>query len=163
IFGVGAANAILGGEQVRINEPLVRALVLSRFLEMPLAVWLALVVLAAAWVIENHTRLGRHVYAIGGGEDLAALSGIDVRRVRILVFGLAGLFYAVGGVIAAAQQGAGYALIGQGRLFTTVTAVVVGGTSLMGGQGGVLNTLVGVLIVTVLANGMVLMGLSPYV
>jgi ribose transport system permease protein len=161
--GVGVANLILGGEQVRINEPLVRALVLSRFLEMPLAVWVALAVLAVAWVIQNHTRLGRYVYAIGGGEDLAALSGINVRRVRIAVFGLAGLFYSIGGIIAAAQQGASYSTIGQGRLFTTVTAVVVGGTSLMGGQGGVINTLVGVLIVTVLANGMVLMGISPYV
>src|SRR5262249_25465256 len=75
--GVGVARAILGGEQVRINEPLVRALVLTRFLEMPLAVWLALIVLAVGWVIENHTRLGRYVYAIGGGEDLAALSGIN--------------------------------------------------------------------------------------
>jgi ribose transport system permease protein len=161
--GIGDANAILGGEQVRINEPLVRALVLSRFLEMPFAVWLALVVLAIGWVIQNHTRLGRYVYAIGGGEDLAALSGINVKRVRIAVFGLAGFFYSIGGIIAAAQQGASYSTIGQGRLFTTVTAVVVGGTSLMGGQGGVLSTLVGVLIVTVLANGMVLMGISPYV
>jgi ribose transport system permease protein len=161
--GVGVANAILGGEQVRINEPMVRALVLSRFLEMPLAVWLALIVLAVAWVIENHTRMGRYIYAIGGGEDLAALSGINVRRVRVAVFALAGFFYSIGGIIAAAQQGASYSTIGQGRLFTTVTAVVVGGTSLMGGQGGVLNTLVGVLIVTVLANGMVLMGISPYV
>ena len=161
--GVGVANATLGGEQVRINEPLVRALALTRFLELPLSVWLALLALAVAWVIQNHTRLGRYVYAIGGGEDLAALSGIDVRRVRIAVFGLAGVFYAIGGIVAAAQQGSSYALIGQGRLFTTVTAVVVGGTSLMGGQGGVLNTLVGVLIVTVLGNGMVLMGISPYV
>ena len=69
----------------------------------------------------------------------------------------------LGGIIAAAQQGAGFALIGQGRLFTTITAVIVGGTALMGGQGGVLQTLVGVLIVMVLNNGMVLMGISPYV
>lgn len=161
--GVGAANAVLGGEQVRINDELVRALALERFLEMPYAVWLALAVLAVAWVIEQHTRLGRYVFAIGGGEDLAKLSGINVARVRIIVFGLAGFFYGIGGIIAAAQQGSGFPTIGQGRLFTTVTAVVVGGTSLMGGTGGVLNTLVGVLIVTVLANGMVLMGISPYV
>ena len=73
------------------------------------------------------------------------------------------MFYSLGGVIAAAQQGAGFALIGQGRLFTTITAVVVGGTALWGGQGGVLHTLVGVMIVMVLSNGMVLMGISPYV
>ena len=148
--GVGTANAILGGVTVRVMDQGIRALALERFLGVPLAVWLALAALAVAWVIQTYTRLGRYIYAIGGGEDLAALSGIDVRRVRIAVFTLAGTFYGLGGIIAAAQQGAGFALIGQGRLFTTITAVVVGGTALMGGSGGVLQTLVGVLIVMVL-------------
>jgi ribose transport system permease protein len=161
--GVGTANAILGGVTVRVMDQNIRALALERFLAVPLAVWLALAALAVAYVIQSYTRLGRYIYAIGGGEDLAALSGIDVRRVRIAVFTIAGTFYGLGGIIAAAQQGAGFALIGQGRLFTTITAVVVGGTALMGGSGGVLQTLVGVLIVMVLSNGMVLMGISPYV
>lgn len=161
--GVGTANAILGGVTVRVTDQGIRALALERWLAVPLAVWLALAALAVAYVIQSYTRLGRYIYAIGGGEDLAALSGIDVRRVRIAVFTLAGTFYGLGGIIAAAQQGAGFALIGQGRLFTTITAVVVGGTALMGGSGGVLHTLVGVLIVMVLSNGMVLMGISPYV
>ncbi len=64
-----------------------------------------------------------------------------------MIFTIAGIFYGLGGILAAAQLGAGIALIGQGRLFTTITAVVVGGTALMGGSGGVLQTLVGVLIV----------------
>lgn len=161
--GVGAANAILGGLAVRINDPLIRGLAIGRFLGLPWGVWLALAALGVAWVIQEHTRLGRYMYALGGGEELAALSGIPVARVRVAVFTLAGAFYALGGVLAAAQLGLGNALIGQGRLFTTVTAVVVGGTSLSGGQGSVLQTLVGVLIVVVLANGMVLMGISPYV
>ena len=83
--------------------------------------------------------------------------------VRIVTFTLAGVFYAIGGVLAAAQLGLGNAQIGNGRLFTTVTAVVVGGTSLSGGEGGVLQTFVGVLIVSVLSNGMVLMGVPPSV
>jgi ribose transport system permease protein len=161
--GVGIANAILGGVTVRINDQTIRALALDRLLGMPIAVWVALAALGITYVIQNHTRLGRHIFAIGGGEDLAALSGINVRRCRIAVFTIAGTFYGLGGIIAAAQQGAGFALIGQGRLFTTITAVVVGGTALMGGSGGVLQTLVGVLIVMVLSNGMVLMGISPYV
>jgi ribose transport system permease protein len=161
--GVGVANAILGGVTVRVNDQSIRALALERFLGMPLAVWLALAALAVAYVIQNHTRLGRYMYAIGGGEDLAALSGIHIKRCRIAIFTIAGVFYGLGGVIAAAQQGAGFALIGQGRLFTAITAVVVGGTALMGGSGGVLQTLVGVLIVMVLSNGMVLLGISPYV
>ena len=82
---------------------------------------------------------------------------------RIAAFTIAGVFYALGGILAAAQLGLGNAQIGHGRLFTTITAVVVGGTALSGGQGGVLQTLVGVLIVVVLANGMVLMGIRPSV
>ena len=133
------------------------------FLGFPWGVWLALFCLAVALVIQNYTRLGRYIYALGGGEELAALSGISTARVRITTFTLAGVFYAVGGILAAAQLGLGNAQIGNGRLFTTITAVVVGGTALSGGQGSVLQTLVGVLIVVVLSNGMVLMGVPPSV
>ncbi|MFO1352280.1 MAG: ABC transporter permease [Gammaproteobacteria bacterium] len=161
--GVGVANAILGGTTVRVNDTLIRALALERFLELPIAVWVALAALAVAYFIQRFTRLGRYMYAIGGGEDLVALSGIDIKRCRVWIFTIAGVFYGLGGIVAAAQQGAGFPLIGQGRLFTTITAVVVGGTALWGGSGGVLQTLVGALIVIVLGNGMVLMGISPYI
>lgn len=161
--GVGTANALLGGLAVRITDPLIRGLAIERFLGLPWGVWLALAAFLAAWAIQDHTRFGRYLYALGGGEDLAALSGIPVRAVRVAAFTLAGVFYALGGILAAAQLGLGNSMIGQGRLFTTITAVVVGGTALSGGQGSVLQTLVGVLIVTVLGNGMVLMGISPYV
>ena len=117
---------------MRINDPMIRGLAIERFLGLPWGVWLALAALAVAWVIQDHTRLGRYMYALGGGEELAALSGIPVDRVRIATFTIAGVFYALGGVLAAAQLGLGNALIGQGRLFTTVTAVVVGGTALLG-------------------------------
>ena len=162
-IGVGVANALLGGMAIRINEPWIRGLAIERFLGFPWGVWLALCCLGVALVIQNYTRLGRYIYALGGGEELAALSGISVARVRIATFTLAGVFYAIGGILAAAQLGLGNAQIGNGRLFTTVTAVVVGGTALSGGQGGVLQTLVGVLIVVVLSNGMVLMGVPPSV
>jgi ribose transport system permease protein len=162
-IGVGTANALLGGMAIRINDPMIRGLAINRFLGFPWGVWLALGCLAIALVIQNHTRLGRYVYALGGGEELAALSGISVSRVRIAVFTLAGAFYAIGGILAGAQLGLGNAQMGDGRLFTTITAVVVGGTSLSGGQGGVLQTLVGVLIVVVLSNGMVLMGVPTTV
>ena len=162
-IGVGIANAMLGGMAVRINDPLIRGLAIRRVLGFPWGVWLALACLAAAFVVQNHTRLGRYIYALGGGEELAALSGISVPWVRIVTFTLAGAFYTIGGLLAAAQLGLGNAQIGNGRLFTTVTAVVVGGTSLSGGEGGVLQTFVGVLIVSVLSNGMVLMGVPPSV
>ena len=161
--GIGTANAILGGITVRITDKTIRGFALDRYLTIPLAVWIALLAFVVAYVIQRYTRIGRYMYAIGGGEDLASLSGINVARVRVLLFTLAGAFFGLGGILAAAQQGAGFSLIGQGRLFTAITAVVVGGTALWGGTGGAVQTLVGVLIVMVLANGMVLMGVSPYV
>jgi len=162
-IGLGLSVYMLGGSAVRLMDGSIRALALERFLGFPLAVWVALAAFFLAIAIQYHTRLGRHIVAIGGGEDVAELSGVNPARVRIFAFGLAGFFFGVAGVLSAAQLGQSNAVIADGRLFAAVTAVVVGGTALTGGEGGVLNTLVGVLIVTVLANGMVLLGISPYV
>jgi len=161
--GVGMATLALGGSTVRVLDTNIRSLALTRLLEFPLAVWVALSALGLAWVFERFTRIGRYVYAIGGGEDLAVLSGIPVKRVKVVIFTLAGALYGLAGLLSAAQLGMGNALIGSGRLFFTITAVVVGGSALTGGEGGVLNTFIGVLIIAVLANGMVLLGISPYV
>ena len=161
--GVGVATAILGGFTVRIADRGFRELALGRFLDVPFSVWLAGMAVLVAWVIQERTRLGRWVYAIGTDEVTAKHAGVPVERTRILVFTLAGLFYGLGGALAAAQLGQGHALMGTGRLFTTITAVVVGGTALSGGVGSVLNSVIGVGIVIVLTNGMVLMGIPPYV
>ena len=162
-IGLGISVFMLGGSAIRLMDGSIRSLALSRFLGLPLAVWVALAAFGLAAVIQYHTRFGRHVMAIGGGEDVAGFSGIHVRRVRIAAFGLAGFFFGVAGVLAAAQLGQSNAVIADGRLFAAVTAVVVGGTALTGGEGGVISTLIGVLIVTVLANGMILLGISPYI
>jgi len=161
--GIGIATAILEGATVRISDQTFRALSLGRFLGVPMAVWIAAAAVAVAYVIQERTRIGRWLYAIGTDEVTARHAGIPIERTRILIFAIAGLFYGLGGVLSAAQFGQGHALISQGRLFTTVTAVVVGGTALSGGTGSVLNSVIGVLIVVVLTNGMVLMGIAPYV
>jgi ribose transport system permease protein len=141
----------------------IRALALKRYYDLPYSVWVALITLLITYIIQRFTKIGRYAYAIGGGEDLAALSGVPVRRYKVIIFTLAGTLYGLGGMLSAAQLGQGNALISQGRLFSVITAIVVGGTSLSGGTGGVMNTLVGVLIVGALGNGMILMGISPYV
>ncbi len=161
--GLGIATVALGGSAVRVMDPNIRALALQRLAGFPLAVWVALGVFLVALGVQNRTRFGRYLYAIGGGEEIAALSGVPVRRIRIMAFAVAGLFTGIGAVLAAAQLGQSNSVIADGRLFMTVTAVVVGGTALTGGEGGVGNTLIGVLIVAVLANGMILLGISPYV
>jgi len=161
--GVGVATAILRGFTARIADPTFRFLSLGRVLGVPMAVWIAAVAVGVALIFQERSRSGRWIYAIGADESTARNAGIPVERTRILVFTVAGLFYGLAGVLSVAQFGQGHALISQGRLFTAVTAVVVGGTSLSGGVGSVVNTVVGVLIVVTLANGMVLMGVEPYV
>ncbi|WP_375154975.1 ABC transporter permease [Ensifer sp. ENS11] len=161
--GVGIATVLLGGERVGILDQNIRALALSRVLGLPLSVYVGVLMLAFAWFIQDHTRIGRHIMALGGGEDLAAASGINVGRVRILAFTIAGVFFGVGAVLTCARLGASSALIGSGQLFTAISAVVVGGTALTGGKGGVLQTVVGVLIVIVLNNGMIILGLPSFV
>lgn len=161
--GLGIATAILGGLTVRISDQTFRFLSLGRILGLPMAVWIALAAFLVALLIQERTRTGRWIYAIGTDETTARMAGIPVDATRVLVFTIAGVFYGLGGVLAAAQFGQGHALISQGRLFTTITAVVVGGTALSGGVGSVVNSVIGVFIVVVLTNGMVLMGIAPYV
>ncbi len=160
---LGIATAALGGFPVRISDRGFRALTLGRTLGLPNGIWVAAAAVAVALLIQERTRLGRYVFAIGTDEITARQSGVPVERTRVLVFILAGLFSGLAGSMAAAQLGQGHALIASGRLFTTITAVVVGGTALSGGVGSVLNSVVGVLIVIVLTNGMVLMGVPPFV
>lgn len=161
--GTGLATALLAGNTVRVLDMDVRAFALQRLLGLPLSVWIALAALLVAHFISRHTLLGRHALAIGGGEDLARLNGINVPRIRLAIFTLAGAFYGLAAILAVAQFGQGHALIVQGQLFTAITAIVVGGASLAGGNGSPFNTLLGVLIVVVVSNGMVLMGIPPYV
>jgi ribose transport system permease protein len=159
----GIGTAWLSGNTIRVSDTALRSIAITRYLGLPLSVWIAVLVLGVAWFIHRHTLLGRHTLAIGGGEDLARLSGVRISRVRIAVFALAGAFYGVAGILAVAQYGQGHALIANGQLFVAITAIVVGGTSLAGGNGSPMNTLIGTLIVVVLANGMVLLGVPPYV
>jgi ribose transport system permease protein len=113
--------------------------------------------------IERYTRLGRYIFAIGGAEDRAKLVGIPITRYKVLAFTVAGLFIGIGGVLNASRNGAGLASAGIGQTFAAITAVAVGGTALTGGNGGVLQTLVGAIIVTVISNGMVLAGVNSLV
>jgi len=119
--------------------------------------------LLVAWFIQSRTVLGRNFYAVGGGEELAIASGVNVNRVRIMAFTIAGVFYAVGALLAVGRIGIAETATGTNFMFVSITAVVVGGTALWGGIGGVWNTLIGVLVVNTINNGMVVIGLPPFV
>jgi len=129
-------------------------------LGIPHSFWLAALLVVAGVVVSRYTRLGRYTYAIGNSEVIARDNGVPVSRYKILVFTLAGGCSGIAGMLVTMQLGSAPARIGIGTLFLTIAAVVIGGTSLGGGKGGVLRTTVGVLILTVLNNGLILSGVS---
>lgn len=160
--GTGFAVLLTGGEKIFVEDDLFRGLLTERILGFPIMCYLALVFLLFAWFLQSYTRIGRNFYAVGGGEELAHASGLDVRKVRIIGFALAGAFYALGSLFAVARIGIAESITGNNFMFVSITSVVVGGVALWGGIGGVWNALVGVLIVNVINNGMVVIGLPDY-
>jgi len=160
--GTGAAVMITGGDIVRINDGVFRGLLTLRLLGFPLMVYAAVFMVAVAWFIQNYTVIGRNFYAIGGGEELAHASGVNVPKVRLAAFALAGVFYAIAALFQVARLGQAESVTGANLMFMSITSVVVGGVALWGGIGGVLNATVGVLIVSVINNGMIVIGLPSY-
>lgn len=125
--------------------------------------WLAAVVVAVGLVVSRYTRLGRYTYAIGDNEQIARDNGVHVGRYKVAVFTIAGACSGLAGVLTTMQLGSAPARVGIGMLFLTIAAVVIGGTSLGGGKGGILRTTIGVLMLTVINNGLILSGVSPNV
>ena len=160
--GTGLALLLTGGDRIRVEDELFRSLLTVRWFNFPIMVYVAGAMLLIAWFIQSRTTLGRNFYAVGGGEELAHASGLNVNRVRIMGFTLAGIFFAVGALLAVGRIGIAETATGNNFMFVSITSVVVGGTALWGGIGGVWNTLVGVLIVNVINNGMVVIGLPNY-
>lgn len=113
-------------------------------------------------VVGFKTRFGRYMFIIGGGEAVAGTAGIPVRRYKIYAFALSGMMAGLAGTLAVARLGAAGPTLGQDLLLNTLAAIVVGGTSLSGGVGGVHRTLIGVLIIALLDNGLNLMGVNQY-
>jgi ribose transport system permease protein len=108
------------------------------------------------------TRFGHDIYAVGGNRDAAELVGIRAGRVEFVVFALAGMFAALAGILCASRMDAGQPSVGEGWLMGAITAAIIGGTSLRGGQGTIIGTVLGALLMAVLANGIVLLSVSGY-
>jgi sugar transport system permease protein len=113
--------------------------------------------------VSRKTAFGRSVYAVGGNANAAHLCGINVTRIRILVFAISGLMAAIPAIMLLARLGSGNAGAASGLEFDVIAAVVVGGTSLSGGRGSMLGTLLGVLTITVIGDGLVLYGINSFV
>jgi ribose transport system permease protein len=133
------------------------------FLRIPIPVIFAGINLAIMYLFLNHTRLGRSIYSIGGSQEAAIVSGINTSRVKIWVYTLSGLLSAIGGVILTSRCISGQPILGGGTLLLeSLGAVVIGGTSLFGGEGGIFRTLLGVMIMSFGINGLNLLATSTY-
>lgn len=122
---------------------------------------IALLVILVSWLVLKRTVLGVHIYAVGGNESAARLAGIKVWAVLIFVYGVSGLLAGLGGAMQAARLYAANGLqLGQSYELDAITAVILGGTSFVGGIGSIWGTLVGALIIAVLSNGLILIGVS---
>ncbi|HJA12289.1 MAG TPA: ABC transporter permease [Candidatus Mediterraneibacter merdipullorum] len=124
---------------------------------LPVPIIYFAVIIAVSYVLLNHSRLGRYVYAVGSNAEAARLSGIKVERVRMFVYVLSGLLSALGGILLTARTSAAEVAAADGWSLDAISAVIIGGTSMRGGEGGVFYTILGIFIIAVLNNGLVLL------
>jgi len=129
---------------------------------VPVPVIIMVAIYAVAWVLLQRTAFGRHVYALGGNELAAQLSGVKTRRVKLAVYGISGLTSALAAVILSGRLMSGQPNAGIGFELDAIAAVVLGGTAIAGGRGLILGTLIGAVLLGILNNGLNLMGINPY-
>jgi ribose transport system permease protein len=132
------------------------------WLGIPMAVWISAALVVVFYVVLQRTRLGRYIYAVGGNEKAAEFSGININRIKLWVYALAGALAASGGLIVTARLDAADPKAGFGYELDSIAAVIIGGTSLSGGQGNIFGTVLGCLIIGVLNNGLFLLDISPF-
>ena len=153
----------LDGKALLVTDPSFGDLATGQFIDKVPNVFLIAVVIWAVFVfINQRTRFGRYITAIGAGEKVAALSGIPVTRYKMLAFTASGVLAAIGGAFLLSRLGSATPTIGDAYLLNVIAAIVVGGTALTGGVGGISRTLLGVVLITVLSDGLNVSGVSPF-
>jgi ribose transport system permease protein/putative xylitol transport system permease protein len=151
----GVTNQISQGQSILFANTLLPSLVNNApILGVPNVIWFGLGATAILTIVAFKTKLGRYLYALGGGEIVAAHAGVPVTLYKVLAFVLSGAICGFSGVMLTGQVGAGTPTAGSGLLLNSIAAVVMGGTALSGGIGGPHRTLLGVLVIAILTNGM---------
>jgi erythritol transport system permease protein len=131
-------------------------------LHIPTPVWMMAAIFVITWIVAVKTPFGRHVYAVGGNERAARLAGIRVPQVKLATYVFSAFCAALVGLIIAAQLEAAHPATGESFELNAIAAVVLGGTSLMGGRGSVTGSLIGAFVIGVLADGLVMLGVSEF-
>jgi ribose/xylose/arabinose/galactoside ABC-type transport system permease subunit len=151
----GVTNQISQGQSILFANTLLPSLVNNApVFGVPNVIWFGLGAAAILTIVAFKTKLGRYLYALGGGEVVAAHAGVPVTLYKVLAFVLSGAICGFSGVMLTGQVGAGTPTAGSGLLLNSIAAVVMGGTALSGGIGGPHRTLLGVLVIAILTNGM---------
>ncbi len=131
-------------------------------LGIPVPVWISTIMVLIVVFITKKTAFGRYIYAIGGNEKAAFLSGININNIKLAVYGIAGRMAAIGGILVTSRLNSAQPNAGTSYELDSIAAVVIGGTSLSGGVGTVTGTVIGAVIIGVLNNGLVLLNVSPF-
>lgn len=129
---------------------------------LPMPVVIMALVYIAAYLVLNHMPIGRYIYAIGGNEEAVRLSGVKVKRYKIMAYVVSGITASISGIILTSRLMSGQPNAGVGFELDAIAAVVLGGTDIAGGRGHIFGTILGALLIGVLSNGLNLMGVSPY-
>ena len=158
----GLAYIITGGNSVVWTNEAFTMIGTGYVGPVPIPVIIMVLVIIFGWVLTTKLKFGRYIYAVGGNSDTSKWSGIAVEKVKIIVYMVMGVLTSIAGLIITARLGSGQPSAGQNFEMDCITAAVVGGTSMSGGRGKVFGTIVGVLLLTVLTNGMTLVGINTY-
>jgi len=158
----GLAVFVSKGQTIPLIDNPLSGIVNGSLFGVPDLTIVALVLLIVIQVVQDRTRFGRYLYAIGGDELLSAQAGVKVDRTKISVFAIAGMFYGLSALFLAVRLSSAQAITGNSLLFPAITAIAVGGVALTGGIGGAKNAALGALIVTALNDGLILMDVNPY-
>jgi len=157
----GVSSVVTGGNLIVLtNRPDFAAIAQTPFLGVRTSIWVMLVVVVVLGVLLARTTVGRYLYAAGGNAEAARLAGIRVAGVRILAFTLSGAAAGLGGIMDTSRVLSAQASAGTALTFTVLAGIVVGGTSILGGEGAIWRTVVGVLFIALIGNGFNLLGVN---
>jgi ribose transport system permease protein len=158
----GLALVISGGYPMVLTDSTFKFIGAGEILGVPTPIYITLLVYVIMFFVLKYTMFGRHVYAIGGNEEASRLTGIKVERTLIKVYSISGLFAGIVGVILAGRLFSGQPTAGNMAELDAIAAVILGGTSFVGGFGRIQGTIIGVLIIAVLKNGLTLLNVHFY-
>jgi ribose transport system permease protein len=157
----GIAVSITGGHLVRVDDPAYSLLGRGELLGIKHSVWLLVGTIVACGLILSITRFGRYIYASGGNAEAARLAGVRIRPVRIATFALSGLAAGLAGILISSKVSTGQPDVGIGLEISAIAAIVIGGTSILGGEGAIWRTVLGLLLLALIRNGFNLLNIGP--